>query len=145
MRNSTITTALLWQVAPARVGELDGLLNRAVEIDSRERELRLALTIELAHAGDGARHVLDGPLDRGEIAARPLAQILLTLQQRLGIERDWRDRVVDVVRDAAGHLAQSAQALLLQHCGLRAAQDRRRPVEERRSVAPAGRPARHAR
>ena len=39
------------------------------------------------------------------------------LQQRFGVERHRRNGVVDVVRDAAGHLAQGAQALLL-HDGL---------------------------
>ena len=38
------------------------------------------------------------------------------LEQRIGIERDGRNRVVDVVRDTARHLAESAQALLLHHC-----------------------------
>ena len=37
------------------------------------------------------------------------------LEQRLGVERDRRDGVVDVVRDAARHLAERAQALLLHH------------------------------
>ena len=44
---------------------------------------------------------------------RPLAQ-LLPLQQRVGVQRDRRNRVVDIVGDATGDLTQRALALLLQ-------------------------------
>ena len=42
-------------------------------------------------------------------------RLLLGLEQRLGVQRHRRDRVVDVVRDAARHLPERAQALLLHH------------------------------
>ena len=43
-----------------------------VQLDRRQRELRLALAIEFAHARDGARHVLDGALHDLELAAAGL-------------------------------------------------------------------------
>ena len=46
---------------------------------------------------------------------RPRAEVRLALQQRFGVERDRRQGVVDVVADAARHLAQGAQPFLLHH------------------------------
>ena len=43
------------------------------------------------------------------------AEVRLAFQQRFGIQRHRRNRVVDVVRDAARHLAERAQPLLLHH------------------------------
>ncbi len=43
-----------------------------------------------------------------------MAQPLLYLQQRFGVQGNRGNGVVDVVGDAAGHLSQRAQALLLQ-------------------------------
>src|SRR5204863_9269684 len=57
-----------------------------------------------------------------EIFAPVLAQPWLALEQRLGVESDRRDGIVDVVRNAARHLAERAQALLLRHRLLRLAQ-----------------------
>ena len=68
---------------------------------------------------DRLRDVVDGALDGGQVAARAFAQSRLALEQRLGVERDRRDGVVDVVRDAARHLAERAQPLLLDECVLR--------------------------
>src|SRR2546430_10932056 len=53
---------------------------------------------------------------------RSLAQARLALQQRLGVQSRRGDRVVDVVRDAARHLAQRPQPLLLHDRLLRLAQ-----------------------
>jgi hypothetical protein len=47
---------------------------------------------------------------------------VLVLDQRLGVQADRRDGVVDVVRDATGHLPQCAQSFLLQDLLLRLAQ-----------------------
>ena len=41
---------------------------------------------------------------------------------RFDVDRHRRDRIVDVVRDAAGHLPERAQPLLLEHGLLRAVQ-----------------------
>src|SRR4029079_15775241 len=49
------------------------------------------------------------------------AEIRLHFKQYFGVERYRRDRVVDVVGDAAGHLPQRAQAFLLHHGLLRLA------------------------
>src|SRR5205823_4818319 len=71
---------------------------------------------------DRLRHVLDRGSNGAEIFARVLAQPWLALEQRLGVESDRRDGIVDVVRNAARHLAERAQALLLRHRLLRLAQ-----------------------
>ena len=73
VRSSIDDAALLRHVAPARAGELDHLLHQRVELDRRQRQLRLALAIELAHARDGRGHVLDGALD-GLAASRAPAR-----------------------------------------------------------------------
>ena len=84
-------------------------------IDRHQRELRLALAIELAHARDGVRGVVDGALHVFELARARRGSGRARFEQRFGVERDRREGVVDVVGDAAGHLAQRAQALLLHH------------------------------
>ncbi len=76
------------QVAPACLGQLDHLLESAIEFDARQFELRLAGSIELSHARDGRCHIVYGPLDSREMPPRPLAQIRLALQQRIGIQGD---------------------------------------------------------
>ena len=87
-----------------------------------QRELRLALPIELAHARHGLRDVVDRALDDLELRAPAVGQVRLAFEQRLGVERHRRDGVVDVVRDAARHLAERAQPLLLHDLLLRVAQ-----------------------
>ena len=74
----------------------------------------LALAIELAHARDGLADVVDRATDDSQLVASLRAHLRFRLQQRIGVERDRRDRVVDVVSDAARHLAERAQPLLLQ-------------------------------
>ncbi len=106
---------MLRQVGPARLSQIDRLLDGAIEIDFGERELRFALSVKLPHAGNSAGHVVDGPLYRRQVRACPLAEIGLALEQRLRIKRHGRDGIVDVVRNAAGHLPQGAQAFLLHH------------------------------
>jgi hypothetical protein len=98
-----------------RARQVDHLLHQLVQPHRRQRQLRLALAVEILHARHGVRDVLDGALDGFEVVARPGAQAGLLLQQRLGVEGDGRQRVVDVVGDAARHLAQCAQAFLLHH------------------------------
>ena len=84
-----------------------------VEVDRRELQLRLALAIELAHARHRLRDVVDRALDDLEMLAARVAEAGFALQQRFGVQRHRRNRVVDVVRDAARHLPQRAQPLLL--------------------------------
>ena len=109
--------ALLRHVAPARAGEVEDLPDQRVEVHGRQRQLRLALAIELAHARNGLRDVVDGALDGLEYSRAAVAQARLALEQRFGVQRHRRDGVVDVVRDAARHLPERAQPLLL-HDGL---------------------------
>ena len=86
--------ALLRHVAPAGARQVDHLLHQRVQVHRRERQLRLALPIELAHARHGLRHVLDGALDGLQIArGRAALRFGSRLEQRLGVERDrarWR-------------------------------------------------------
>ena len=114
--------ALLRHVAPARAREVDDLADELVEIDGHESELRFAQPVELAHARHGLRDVVDRALDDLELRTAAFGQRRFAFQQRLGVQRHRRDGVVDVVRDAARHLAQRAQSLLLHDLLLRGAQ-----------------------
>jgi hypothetical protein len=80
------------------------MISGKIDVDPLEGDLRFALAIELAHARHRSRHIFDGTLNGGQIAARALAEVGLALEQRFGIQRNRRNRVVDVVGDAAGHL-----------------------------------------
>lgn len=83
----------------------------------------VARAIEFAHACDGFRDVARCLLDRMHIAAAALAQAGLLFEHRVGVEHDRRDRIVDVVRNAARHLAESPQTLLLHRRELRLPQN----------------------
>ncbi len=107
--------ALLGQIAPARVREVDRLLNSSIQVDPRKRQLRFALPVEFAHAGDGTGDIVDRSLDRRQVTAGAIAEVRFAFEQRFSVERYGRDRVVDVMRDAAGHLPECAQPLLLHH------------------------------
>ena len=105
--------ALLRQIAPARPRQFHDLPNGAIQLDPLERQLGFALAIEFAHARHGPGHILDGTLNGGQVAARALAEIRFALEQRFGVQRNRRNRVVDVVGDTAGHLPERPQSLLL--------------------------------
>src|SRR5579859_1926742 len=47
---------------------------------------------------------------------------MLGFQHGVGVERNWRDGVVDVMSDAAGHLPENPEPLLLHYRLLRVAQ-----------------------
>ncbi len=102
--------ALLRQIAPARPRQLDDLPDGAIEVYPLQGELRLALAVEFAHSRHGSGHVLDGPLNRRQIAARAVAQVGFALEKRFGIQRHGRNGIVDVVGDAAGHLPEGRAA-----------------------------------
>ncbi len=55
--------ALLRHIAPAGAGQVQHLLHHLVQVDRSEHQLRLARAIELAHAGHGRAHVVDGARD----------------------------------------------------------------------------------
>ena len=80
--------------------------------------MRFARTRELPHACDGLCHVADRLLNDQQRSARRVVESA-ALQQRFRIQRDGRNRVVDVVRHTAGHLPERPQPLLLQHGLLR--------------------------
>ena len=80
--------ALLRHVVPAHAREIHDLLHELVELHALEHHLRFARAIELAHARHGLRDVADGALDDLQLPAARLAQSLLALQQRLGVQRD---------------------------------------------------------
>lgn len=73
------------------------------------------MAIEFPHPRDRLRHIANRALDDLEITPAALAQTLFRFQQGLGVERDGRDCIIDVVRDAACHLAKRKQPLLLHH------------------------------
>src|ERR1700678_4375980 len=106
---------LLREIVPPGPCQLRDLADCGIELHPLERELRLALPVEFAHAGDGSRHILDSALDRDQITACTLAEVRLPLQERFRIERYRRNGVVDVVSDAARHLTQGPKPLLLHH------------------------------
>jgi hypothetical protein len=90
------------------------LFDEAIEVHRRQRELRLARTIELAHPAHRLRDVVDCALDGREITAGALTEVRFPLQQGFDVQRYRRKRIVDVVRDAARHLSEGPQPLLLQ-------------------------------
>ena len=95
---------------------------RSLSLHGRQHHLRFALPIELAHARHRGRDIGDGALDDLQLSAPGGTQVRFALEQRIRVQRDRRDRVVDVVRDAARHLPERAQAFLLHGRGLRVAQ-----------------------
>ena len=104
-----------------------------------------ALAVKLPHARHGMRHVFDGVLDGVQIIAGARAEVRLVFQQGFGVKRDGRNGVVDVVGDAAGHLAEGAEAFLLHDGLLRLAQIVVGLLQGARRVAPDARPAPHVR
>ena len=113
---------LLRHVAPARAREGNHLADELVEIHGHKRQLRLAQTVELTHARHGLCNVIDRALDDFELRSSAWTQGSFTLEQCLGVQRHRRDGVVDVVCDAARHLPERAQALLLHDLLLRGPQ-----------------------
>ncbi len=73
-----------------------------------------AAAVELLHARHRLRHVEHRPLDDPEPLAERARQALANLEQGLQMQRGGRDRVVDVVGDAARHLAEGPQPVALE-------------------------------
>src|SRR5580698_10468597 len=96
--------ALLRHRLPAGSREFLDLRHGLVEIDGARLCLYITLAIKFAHAGDGFRNVARRLLDRVQVAAAALAQTGFLFEHRVRIEHDRRDRIVDVVRNAARHL-----------------------------------------
>jgi hypothetical protein len=109
-------SALLREVTPADARQLDHLRDDRIQVDLRQRRLAILRPVELTHALHGLADVGDRAPDDVQIAARAIRQAAFVFQQRIRVQRDGRDRVVDVVRDTARHLAERAQAFLLHHC-----------------------------
>ncbi len=105
---------LLRHVAPAHARQCERLADEAVQVHGLELRALIALPVKLAHARDRLSDVRNRALNRAQVLARPRAQVRLALEQGFRVERDRRDGVVDVVRDAARHLSERAQTLLLQ-------------------------------
>src|SRR5882672_8729973 len=115
-------TTLLCHIAPARARQVHDLLHDGVHVHWKQRHLRFTLAIELAHACDGLRYIINGTLDGFELAAGAWTQAGLLLQERFGVKRHRRNCIVDIVRDTARHLAEGQQTLLLHHRLLRLTQ-----------------------
>ena len=98
----------LLRAAAEKAGARVRSFGAAEGADARLTGFEAAVGHAMVHA------VVDGAPDGRQAAAPGLGELRL-LEQQLGIQRHGRDGVVDVVRNAAGHLAQRAQALGLQH------------------------------
>jgi len=94
--------------APAGLRDLERVAHDLVQIDRDER-LVAADARELLEPAHGLRAVERRALDH----LQPLAQarVLDPLQEELRAAEDRREQVVEVVRDARGHLAERAQLL----------------------------------
>src|SRR5207302_5470583 len=99
-------------IPPARAGQLNDLLGELVELDGQEGLALLAVAVEGPHARDDVGDVVAGGLDVMQILAGGFGEILPP-QQQFGEARYGREGVVDVVSNAAGHLAQGAEPLVL--------------------------------
>src|ERR1700756_1266160 len=108
---------LLRNVIPSRPGQLDDMLDHTVELHTSEGRMLFARPVEFPQARHSFSHVLDSTPYDGEVIARPLTQVRLALKERLRIHRHRRYRIVDIVGDAAGHLAERPETLIL-HGGL---------------------------
>jgi hypothetical protein len=93
-----------------------------VNVEPLECPRGFARPIELAHAFDGARDIVDGAPDR--IQATATVSLSPGLSWFTAVQRrsPRRDCVVDVVRDSTGHFAQRAQPFGLHHGLLAVAQ-----------------------
>ena len=102
-------------IAPPGTRKVHDLLHQWVQVNAGERQLRLTLTIEFPHPRDRLRHVVNGSLNGFQIAPSLRTEIRLPFQQRVRVEGDGRDGIVDVMSDAARHLPERTQAFLLHH------------------------------
>jgi hypothetical protein len=98
-----------------RAREVDNLLYQEVHIHRGQCQLHITLAVKFPHPRNRCRHIIDGALDHLKTIPAVRAHVRLRLQQRFSIERYRRQRVVDIVRNAARHLAERAQPLLLHH------------------------------
>ena len=89
------------------------MFHELIQIDVRQLVLRLVGAIELAHTPHCLRNIFDGALNGAQVLAGAGAETDFLFQQRFGVEGHRRNRIVDVMRHTAGHLAERAQALLL--------------------------------
>ena len=76
------------------------------------RRFAVAMAVELLHAATVWATPSMASLDDRQGFCDRAAQSGVPFQERLGVERGGGEGVVDVVRYAAGHLAQDAQFLL---------------------------------
>ena len=104
---------------PCRPRQLDDAVEHPVHVDRLEA-LSLAHARELLHAAHRLRAVERSLLDDVELAAH--AGIVHGLEQELRAAEDRRQDVVEVVGDAAGHLAQRVQLRRLDQLRLGGAQ-----------------------
>jgi hypothetical protein len=104
---------------PARARQLHGALDHARRID--HGLLRIGRAVELAQPPHGLRRVHRGRADGVQHVERLLAVVedLGRGEQEIRESEDRHQRVVEVVRHAAGHLPERAEAFVLDHVRLR--------------------------
>lgn len=74
-------TSLLRHVAPTGARQIHDLLHQSVHAHGKRGQLRFSLAIEFAHACNGSCYIINGTLDRFELAASAWTEVGLLLQQ----------------------------------------------------------------
>ena len=103
----------LRDILPARTGHFDRLLDEPIDIHQPQFFVGFPPAVKLAHPPHGLRNVFACRADMLQILSRTLLQVDFLSQNHLRERQDRRQGIINVVRDAAGHLAQRAQTLLL--------------------------------
>jgi hypothetical protein len=104
---------LLGIVRPVHARQIDDRAAKPVQFHRSGIRRHVTAPVELPHTLHGLRDVVDRALDHFQLAAAAQRQHRFALEEGLDIKRDRRHGVVDVVGDAACHLAERAQPLLL--------------------------------
>ncbi len=99
---------------PTGTRQVCNLSQQRTQVEGGQRQFKVARPVELPHAPHGARDIVYCPSDDFEIFARLRVQRPITFQKRLRVQGCRRERVVDVMRDPARHLAKRSQTLLLE-------------------------------
>ncbi len=114
----------LRDVAPARTGHVHDLHHERIGLHHQHgiRLVFVALAVKFTQPGHDVRDILAGGPDVMQMPLGILAHAGLGLDDQIRETDHGRQRVVDVMGDAAGHLAERLEAFLLHDDLLRLAQ-----------------------